>query len=110
MSEFDNIKEGDEVYVPGQYNVGGRIEPVSRVTPTTFTAGHATFHKKDGYQKGGSSWSRVHARIPTPEMRAKVMRAMMSERIRTADRSKLTYAQLEAICAILDQPQDPKPE
>lgn len=110
MSEFDNIKVGDEVYIPGQYGAVGRIVSVTKTTPTTFTAGHTVFYKKNGYQKGGSRWSSYPAVHPTDTHRRRILDSQRLTRITGTHFNKLTSAQLEAICAILDQPQEPKAE
>jgi hypothetical protein len=103
MSDFDNIKEGDEIYIPGQYGAVGFIRLVSHVTPTTFTAWGRIFYKKDGSEKGGRR-SRCKACGLTPEIRAQIQRKEMIDRLGNKQWGNLTDKQLTAICAILDWP------
>lgn len=108
MSEFENIKEGDEVYIPGQYGAVGIMRPVTHVTPTTFTAWGRVFFKESGRQKGGSKWHSARALIPTPQIRDQILREERIDRLGNKRWENLTDAQLAAICAILDEAQGAK--
>lgn len=108
MSDFDNIKVGDEVYIHGQYGAVGFITPVAHVTATTFRAWGRTFYKETGREKGGSKWHRSHASMPTPEARARILRKEMIDRLSNKQWDKLPDKQLAAICAILDAPKEPE--
>lgn len=74
MSEFESIKVGDEVYIHGRFGAVGRIDTVTHVTPTTFKVGHTVFYRDGGSEKGGGTWNRSCASMPTTEHRDAIWR------------------------------------
>jgi hypothetical protein len=80
---FDDIKEGDQVALPGlTYGLGqtgaGKVLTVEKVTKTQFVAGGIRFLKNGGHQVGTCSdpWSQAPCAVrATPERLAQVQEA-----------------------------------
>lgn len=106
MSEFDNLKVGDRVYIENDNSY--RTTYVSRITDTQIivitkrfdnTDLEWKFKKTNGKIVGGDAWSRTYLVIPTPELDEKVEIMNLTNRVRVYlqkaiipnDRSELNF-------------------
>jgi len=89
MSEFDNLKVGDKVYIEndGSY----RTAKVSRLTATQIIVVTKKIDgtdlewkfKKTGRIVGGDAWSRIYLVIPTLELDEKVAIMNLTKKVRS---------------------------
>jgi hypothetical protein len=73
MDRFSDIKLGDQVVIGARsaWSDRRRVATVERVTATQFVAGGIRF-TKNGYEVGGDTYHRGHARIATDQLIAEV--------------------------------------
>ena len=95
---LENLKVGDKVIVD---NWGQSIGTVERVTATLVIVGSCRYRKRDGYQLGGSSYSRGLIREPTPERLAAVRHAVLAKRFSKTEWHKYSLEDLEKVAALL---------
>lgn len=79
MGKFDDVKVGDKL-IKSRLWYDPEVCVVEKVGKATFTAGGTVFNKTDGFQRGGDSYSRWHANIPTEEQLLKVENDSVTKR------------------------------
>jgi hypothetical protein len=76
---LQNLKPGDEVFMSRPYGQAPRVSKVSRTTETQIIVGSGRFHKKDGSQVGGGTWSTSYLIQPTEELRQQIELSLLQQ-------------------------------
>lgn len=101
MSKCENLKVGDTVFVSG--NWGCSLHKVEKITPKGFIKVNGALYTKDGYERGGDSWSFTTISPASPDEieeynKERFIRDVLKE-LRSV--KKLSYAQAVAVNSIL---------
>ena len=65
---FENVKVGDNVVIAGRFTAPDTVGVVEKVTNTCFVVKGLYYYKKDGWQRGGDTWTRSHVRWATEDV------------------------------------------
>lgn len=101
MSKCENLKVGDFVFVSG--NWGCSLHKVEKITPKGFIKVNGSLYTKDGYERGGDSWSITNISPASPdaikEYNNKIFIREVMNKLRTV--KKLSYEQAVDVNRIL---------
>jgi hypothetical protein len=109
---LESLKEGDAVYVPGNYGAVGTIEKVKRLTATQVIvetkafsgeAYETRYRKSDGFLVGGDGYARGHITEVTDDHRELIARMAMRNFIHRVAWKDVPTGKLKRIVAILKE-------
>lgn len=80
MSELENVKVGDKLYVCMPHDVYA-IETVERITPTLVITRAHRFVKRTGQAQGYNSWSIITAQLATPDDEERVRSELQRKKL-----------------------------
>lgn len=97
-----DVKPGDEIYIPDCSMYGpGRIATVDRLTPSgRIIVGGQTFDP-DGTERGQAGWRPVRICLPTDELREKIRRHDLLNKLKGVVWDIQPLAVLEQVWALI---------
>lgn len=101
---IDNLKVGDEVITYGGANIMN-IQKVTAINKATIKVGETLYNKKDGRERGGSTWSAWHIMEATEDRVAQVKlkraRNYLRRTLNSLDIDNLSMEQIEKILKVV---------